>query len=116
MKPYRANAINGLVLVILGFLGYFTSLDPTAFGLIPPILGIIFIATTPLLKKNKQWLYFFIIGLNLLLMGFLTQQSIEAFGNDNETRLLSRMITMLFSSALTAFIFVKYYLDNRWRI
>ena len=116
MNPTRANSINGLVLALLGFLGYFTSAEPTAIGLVPPILGIVFIANTPMLKKNKQWLYFSIIGLNILLAGLFTGQFIGTLGDGGETRLLSRLGTMFFSCSLTSFVFVKYYLDNRWRI
>ena len=116
MNPSRANTINGLVLVLLGFFAYFTNTNPTVIGLIPPISGIIFIAATPMLKRNKQWLYFFIIGLNVLLIGLLSQQFLEALANDSDMRILSRLGTMLFSCLVATFVFVKYYLDNRWRI
>ena len=116
MNPTRANSINGLILVLLGFFTYLTSLNPIAIGLIPPIAGIVFIATTPLLKKNQPWLYFFIIGLNILLLGLLSQQFVEALGNDSEIRFLSRLGTMLFSCLVSSVVFIKYYLENRWRI
>ena len=116
MNPTKANLINGLVLLLLGLFNHFTSLHPTRIGLIAPVVGIVFIITTSMLKKNNKSLYFFIISLNTLLLGLLTQQFIETLGNDSEMRFLSRLITMLFSCLVTTFVFVKYYLDNRWRI
>lgn len=116
MNPTKANTINGLVLVILGFLNYISSATPSTIVLIPSIFGIIFIATTPVLKKDNKWLYFSIIGLNFLLLGLLSQQLIQVLNASNEIRVLSRLATMLFSCLVATFVFVKYYLDNRWRL
>ena len=112
MNPTKANLINGLVLVLLGFFNYINSVHPTTVGLIPPVFGIIFIATTPMLKKNKQWIYFSIIGLNVLLLGLFTGQFLKIVGDGNEMRFLSRLGTMFFSCLVAAVVFVKYYFDN----
>jgi membrane-bound ClpP family serine protease len=116
MNPARANSINGLILVLFGFFAYFTNPSSNNLELIPPIAGILFLAATPVLAKKATLLYFSIIGLTILVAILLVQNFINALKADSDLRMVSRIVTMLFSCIVSAFVLVKYYLDNRWKM
>ncbi len=76
MPPYKANLLNGIVLLIVGVLGYFsitsnsnTEFSPTVF--IAPAFGLLFLLLTPGMKKENKVVSHLIVLLTFLLGAML---------------------------------------------
>ena len=68
MKPFYANLINALVLVAMGLWGYLASEVSSPNDLIPLAFGVIFAASSPLIRPTYRLVPFIITALTVLLL------------------------------------------------
>lgn len=68
MKPYVANLIFSILLIILSIWGYLASEAPSLTAFIPTGFGIIFLALTFPMKKGSKTIAHLVAGLTLLLI------------------------------------------------
>ena len=110
MKPHIANFINGIVLLIMGLWGYFTTQSPTA--LIAPVFGIIFLGLNNWLKKENKVVAHIIVVLTLLLIIALFKPLSGAL-NDGDTLGLIRVGIMMLTSVFAFSTFIRSFINAR---
>jgi hypothetical protein len=70
MTPHIANLINAAAMIILGFIGYKTSSNPSPTALIPVVLGVILVVMSQGVKnESKAQAHIAVI---VTLLGFLS--------------------------------------------
>lgn len=101
MKPYRANMINAIVLIVVGLLGYFSAnMTPTA--LIPVGFGVVLLlATKGMVSENKAVAHVVVL-LTLVIIIMLFFPLKRAIVGDNMMRIIR--IGLMIGSSIFAFI------------
>ena len=100
MKPYVANIINAIILIVLGGWGYFASEAPSLTALIPVCIGIVLIAITPGFRVGNKILVHIAVTLTLLVLIGLLKPLLGVIGRSDYLG-LARVIIMMISSLLT---------------
>ena len=110
MNPYKANLLNSLSLIIIGFLGYFESSSVTA--LIPVVFGFVLLACSKGVKNQNKIIahvaVLFTLIILLALVGMRLPKSIGSGGIG-----LVRVLVMISTSALAMIYFVKSFIEAR---
>ena len=105
MKPFIANLINAIALIVIGLWGYFGSETPSLTAFIPVIGGIILLAFHQGLKKENRVASHIVVVLTLILLIGLVKPLTGAIGRHNLAAVL-RVSVMLLTGiwAMAAFI------------
>ncbi len=110
MNPYKANLLNSLSLIIIGFWGYFESSSVTA--LIPVVFGFVLLACSKGVKNQNKIIahvaVLFTLIILLALVGMRLPKSIGSGGI-----VLVRVLVMISTSALAMIYFVKSFIEAR---
>ena len=110
MNASKANLINSISLIVLGFWGYIDSSSMTA--LIPVGMGFILGGCTNQIKKgNKVVAHIAVLGTLMILIsliGMRLPKSIDQGGIG-----LYRVIGMIATSSIAFLYFIKSFIDNR---
>ena len=110
MNPYKANLLNSLSLIFIGFLGYFESSSVTA--LIPVVFGFVLLACSKGVKNQNKIIahvaVLFTLIILLALVGMRLPKSIDSGGIG-----LVRVLVMISTSALAMIYFVKSFIEAR---
>ena len=110
MNPYKANLLNYLSLIIIGFWGYFESSSVTA--LIPVVFGFVLFACSKGVKNQNKIIahvaVLFTLIILLALVGMRLPKSIGSGGIG-----LVRVLVMISTSALAMIYFVKSFIEAR---
>jgi len=110
MNPYKANLLNSLTLIIVGFWGYFESSSVTA--LIPVVFGFVLLACSKGVKNQNKIIahvaVLFTLIILLALVGMRLPKSIDSGGIG-----LVRVLVMISTSALAMIYFVKSFIEAR---
>ena len=110
MNPYKANLLNSLSLIIIGFWGYFESSSVTA--LIPVVFGFVLFACSKGVKNQNKIIahvaVLFTLIILLALVGMRLPKSIDSGGIG-----LVRVLVMISTSALAMIYFVKSFIEAR---
>ena len=112
MKPYLANLINAIVLILLGLWGYFGSETPSLTALIPVVTGGILLIFTPSFRKGNRIIAHIAVVLTLAIFIALIKPlsgAIERLDNAAITRVVVMMISSFFAMTL----FIKSFIDAR---
>ncbi len=104
MELAKSSQINGIILLVLGFWGYYLAPDPLF--LIFPIGGGILLILNFFLKKGNKTLLYSREIITMLLSLFLLYYLIFFTFNLGFTSIF-RIVTMLFSCIVSIVIFVK---------
>ena len=113
MLPYKANFINGLVLIIVGIFGYISmrnndaaNFSPTVF--IAPLSGMLFLLLTPFMKKENKIISHLVVLFTFLLGSMLLVMFIKRVSTGSSLSDLSmlRFLVMIISCfvAMTTFV------------
>ena len=110
MNAYKANLLNSLALIIIGFWGYFESSSVTA--LIPVVFGFVLLACSKGVKNQNKIIahvaVLFTLIILLALVGMRLPKSIDSGGIG-----LVRVLVMISTSALAMIYFVKSFIEAR---
>ncbi len=112
MKPFQANALNAVVLIIIGLWGYLGSSDPSPTALIPVGFGVIFALVTPLFRKDNRIVAHIVVLLTFLLIIALFMPLRGAI-NRGDTLGIVRVALMLATSIFAMVIYIKSFIDAR---
>lgn len=120
MTPFKANLLNGIVLLIVGIVGYLSisngstsEFSPTVF--IAPAFGLLFILLTPGFKKENKIvahlvvLLTFLLGAMLLIMYIKRLSTGSAFADPG----MMRFLIMIISCFTAMVVFVGSFKKNR---
>jgi hypothetical protein len=105
-KPYVASLINGIVCLLMGFIGYFMSENPSPTALIPAGFGLIFLIATPAMSKNNKVVAHIVVVLTFLLLLSLIMPLKGAFGRDNMGA-VARIVAMMVTCIVAMIAFMK---------
>ena len=112
MKPYKANLVNAIILIILGLWGYFLSDTPSLTSFIPVATGVILLLFTPGLKKeSKSISHFAVIVTFVILIGLI--KPLTGAIHRQDTWAIIRVLIMMISSVCAMSFFIKSFLDAR---
>jgi hypothetical protein len=112
MKPYFANLINSIVLVILGTWGYFGSDIHSPTAMIPVFIGILLLALTPSFKKGNKIIAHIAVTIALIILVALIKPLIGSIGRHNSIAVF-RVSAMMLSSLIALIVFIKSFVDAR---
>lgn len=112
MKPYLINLINGLVLVLLSLLGYFTSETPSITALIPTFIGVILLLCTLGLKKENKGVAHIAVLFTFIILVGLVKPLLGALEREDATA-LGRVSFMILSSTVALITFIKSFVEAR---
>ena len=119
MKPYQANLVNSLTLIIMPLWAYFTfeatgektQQSMTAF--IPLILGfVLLICNSGIKKENKTIAHIAVLITLIAILGNASKPLLSAI-EEGRTLSLFRVLAMLATSILAMIIFIKSFIKNR---
>jgi hypothetical protein len=105
-QPYIANLINGIVCLLMGFIGYFMSETPSPTALIPAGFGLIFLLTTPAMSKSNKVVAHIVVLLTFILLLSLFMPLKGALGRDNMGA-VARIVAMMATCILAMVAFMK---------
>ncbi|WP_439883180.1 hypothetical protein ACSX1A_08400 [Pontibacter sp. MBLB2868] len=109
IHPYIINTLNGLILLIVGLIVYFTNPAKPPTDLIAPFLGILLLAATYHLRKHNRFVTHSVTALTLLA-GFIeiTRLNTETFDwNSQDLLQLLMGISCFIASAFYVGTFVR---------
>jgi hypothetical protein len=112
MKPYKANFINALLLILLGCWGYFGSNTPSVTALIPVFAGIVLLILTPFFKNGNRLAAHVAVGLTFLLLIALFKPLTGAIERSSFSS-VTRVCIMIASTLFALVIFIKSFVEAR---
>ena len=112
MKPYIANIINALILIMLSAWGYFSSETPSLTALIPTGIGLILLLCTPGVKNQNKAIAHIAVLLTLVVLIGLVKPLFGALDR-NDMLGLTRVCVMIFTSAVAMITFVRSFIEAR---
>ncbi len=110
MKPWQANALNGIVLIAMGLWGAMGTTSPTAY--IPVGFGALFLLLTPPFKSENKIVAHIVVVLTFLLLIALGKPLGAAVESGDNMRILRSIIMMLFNILAFA-TYIKSFVDAR---
>ncbi|MDX5347729.1 MAG: hypothetical protein LPJ89_11495 [Hymenobacteraceae bacterium] len=112
LKLHTINLVNGLILVVLGLIAYFTPPSSTFTALIAPAAGVVLMLFTRPLMLSNQFAEHTVAALTLLLgLLFALRINIDNFEWTKRNILL---LLMALSCFITVFFFVRNFV-REWR-
>lgn len=112
MKPYILNLVNTVSLIALSLFGYFISETPSVTALIPFFFGVLLIALTPSLKKEKKIASHIVVVLTVLVLIGLIKPLTGAIDRSDSGAIL-RVAIMILTSVLALISFIKSFIAAR---
>ncbi len=112
MKPYLANLIYGILLVLLSLWGYVASESPSATAFIPTGLGLVLLALTPAMKKQNKTVAHIVVVLTVLVLGGLVKPLMGALDRADNMA-MARVIVMMGWGVVALGVYIKSFVDAR---
>ncbi len=112
MKPYIANLIYGIVLIVLSLWGYFVSESPSYTAFIPVAFGVIFVVLTSPMKKGSRTIAHIISALTFLLLFGLIKPLTGAIGREDPGAIV-RVLIMMAWGVFTFGVYVNSFIQAR---
>jgi uncharacterized membrane protein (UPF0136 family) len=110
MNAFKANLINSITLIIIGFWGYFESSSITA--LIPVVFGFILIVCSKGIKSQNKLIAHIAVLLTLIILVALAGMRLPK-SIDSGVLALFRVLSMIATSTLAIIFFIKSFIDAR---
>jgi hypothetical protein len=111
-KPYVANLMNGIVCLLLGFIGYFIAENPSPTALIPAGFGLVFLMTTPAMRKSNKVVAHIVVLLTFVLLLSLFMPLKGAIARDNMGAVV-RITAMMVTCIIAMVSFMKSFREAR---
>ncbi|WP_242919527.1 hypothetical protein [Pontibacter liquoris] len=111
VHPYKINALNGLLLILLGLVSYFVVADQPATALLPSAFGLLLLAGTYQLRKHNRFVFHTITSLTLLAGILLLLQTRS--GSPEWTSYEILLLLMGVSCFLAAACFIGTFVQER---
>jgi uncharacterized membrane protein len=112
MKPYSANLLAAIVLILMSCWAYFSSDTPSVTALIPGIFGVIFLALHGLLKKENKVAAHVVVILTLLVFVSLFKPLTGVLERD-DTMGLIRVLLMMLVSLIALIVYIRSFIAAR---
>lgn len=112
MKPYVANLIYGILLVMLSLWGYTASESPSATAFIPTALGVVLLALTPAMKKGNKTVAHIVVVVTVLVLGGLVKPLLGALDRADNMA-IARVFLMMAWGVLALIVYIKSFVDAR---
>lgn len=112
MKPYQANLLNAIVLIVMGLWGYFSAEKPSTTALIPVAFGAIFGLVTPLFKQENKVVAHIVVLLTFLLLIALFMPLDGAIKRGDQMAIF-RVGFMILITVYALYAFIKSFIDAR---
>jgi len=112
MKPFIANLINSITLIIISLWGFTASQTPSMTALIPASIGIILLGLTPGIKRENKVAAHLVVLLTFVTLIALIKPLTGAIAREDSPatgRVLVMMLTSLFAIAM----YIKNFRDVR---
>ncbi len=107
MKPYRANLINAIVLILMGLWGYFATEGRPPTALIPVGFGVVLLlATKGMVAENKMVAHVVVLLTAVLILMLVGMPFRKALGRE-EVLPLVRIGAMIGTSIFAFIVFIK---------
>ena len=112
MRPHKWNALNAVVLILMGAWAYFGSESPSPTALIPVGFGVLLLALTPQLRKENKIVAHTAVVLTLIIFIALFRPLLSAI-DGGETLSTVRVSAMLLTSLLALISFIRSFIQAR---
>lgn len=112
MKAYIASLQNALILIAFGLWGYFGSDTPSFTSLIPAAIGFTLLILNHGIRKENKVIAHVAVALTVMVMIGLVKPLVSATGRSDMAAVL-RVSSMMLSSLVAMWVFVKSFLDAR---
>ena len=113
MKPYIANLLNSIVLIVMGLWAYFSSESPSVTALIPVIFGGILLLSHPWMKKENKVAAHIVVGLTLLILVALIAKPLMSALDSGNNLAIFRIGLMILTSIIALITFVRSFINAR---
>ena len=107
MKPYRANMINAIVLILMGIWGYLAAEGRPPTALIPVGFGVVLLLATKGMVVENKMIAHVVVLLTLVLILMLVAQPFRKAVMRGDTLALIRTGAMVGSSIFAFIVFIK---------
>lgn len=112
MRPYITNIVYAILLIVLSLWGYFASPSPSFTAFIPTVFGVLFLAMTPVMKRDNKTIAHIVVALTLLLVIALVKPLTAAIGR-NDTAATVRVAIMLAGGLIAMIIYIRSFVNAR---
>lgn len=112
MRPYITNLLYSILLIVLSLWGYLASPSPSFTTFIPTVFGVLFLAMTPIMKRENKTIAHIVVALTLLLVIALVKPLTAAIGR-SDTAATVRVAIMLVGGIVAMIIYIKSFVDVR---
>jgi len=112
MKPFFANLIFGILLIVVSLWGYYVSESPSATAFIPVGLGVLLLVLTPGMKNENKVIAHFVVVLTLVVIIALIMPLRGAL-NRNDTFAIIRVLIMMGWGIFALAVYIKSFIDAR---
>lgn len=112
MRPYITNLIFAILLIVLSLWGYFASPSPSFTTFIPTAFGVLFLAMTPVMKRENKNTAHIVVALTLLLVIALVKPLTAAIGR-SDTAATVRVAIMLAGGLASMIIYINSFINAR---
>lgn len=107
MKPFQANLVNATILIILGLWGYWLQAEPSSRAMIPVGFGVLFLLSTPPLRRNNRLVLYLLSFLDFLLLVALVMALIRAMRSGTVGEVF-RQVIMILSAGYALFVYLRF--------
>lgn len=112
MKPFTANLINSITLIIISLWGYTTSATPSMTALIPASIGIILLGLTQGIRKENKVAAHLVVLLTFVTLIALFKPLTGAMAREDSPAIW-RVLVMMLTSLLAIGMYIKNFRDVR---
>ena len=112
MRPYITNMLYAILLILLSLWGYLASPSPSFTTFIPTVFGVLFLAMTPIMKRENKTISHIVVVLTLLLVIALVKPLTAAIDR-SDTAATVRVAIMLVGGIAAMIIYIKSFVDVR---
>jgi ABC-type sulfate transport system permease subunit len=114
MKPYKANLLNAIILIVIGLWSYLGSESPSLTALIPVVAGGLLLTMVPAMKNGNRVVAHIVVGLTfVLIIAFI--KPLTGVLERGDMAGLFRVAIMVLSSLFALAVFIKSFIDARMK-
>ena len=112
MKPFKANLVTAIILILMGGWAYLSSETPSPTSLIPVAFGAVFLILHRWMQKENKTVAHIVVILTVLLLIALFKPLTSALdANDNIATI--RVSIMILACIFAVSVYVKSFIDAR---
>jgi len=112
MKTYQINAINSIILIVIGLWGYFGSVHPSVTSFIPVFAGAFMLSLNKGVKEENKIISHIVVTLTLLIFISLIKPLTGTLSRNDNIALL-RVLVMMITSFVAMVVYIKSFINAR---